>query len=70
MKVKDLIKKLEKMPKNLEIYGADHDHGKFETSSSINEVELINKEEMDEIENDRFDECFQKTPIKYVVLRP
>ena len=28
---KDLIKQLESLPKNLDIYWADHDHGKYET---------------------------------------
>ena len=74
MKVKQLIKKLEGLPKNLEIYSADHDHGKFETSSEIGRVELIDKSEMDDIEDDNYCDGgyypFKNTPKKYVVIRP
>ena len=48
MRVKDLIKQLEKLPKNLKVYKADHDHGTFETSGSVNVVELIDKSNMTE----------------------
>ena len=70
MTVHKLIKELQKLPKQLKVYQADHDHGKFETSGSINQVILINKEEMDEFENDDCDDAFKHTPQKYVVLRP
>lgn len=69
MKVKDLIKYLKSMPKNLDVYTADHDHGTFETASSVTAVEFIDKKEMTEYDNDKSDLCFQNTPKKYVVLR-
>lgn len=73
MTVKQLIKKLEKMPKNLQVYWADHDHGRFETNNIANFVELVDKNEMTEIENDdncRYSDCYKDTPNKYVVIRP
>ena len=73
MKVKDLIAILETMPKNLTIYTADHDHGTFETNSTVRSCELINKSEMTEYDNDKYtyngDTPFTGTPKKYVVIR-
>lgn len=73
MKVRELIKKLEKLPKNLEVYSADHDHGYYETSGVPENVYLIDKKNMTEFENDNchgLHDCFKHTPQKYVVLRP
>lgn len=74
MIVKDLIKKLKKMPQHLDIYMADHDHGHFETNSIVNQVYLIDKKEMDEVENDNFNvdnnTPFKNTPVLYVCIRP
>ena len=74
MKVKELIAMLNELPKNLHIYIADHDHGKYETSSSAHTCELINKANMNEFENDKHksngDQPFINTPKKYVVIRP
>lgn len=70
MTVQQLINKLEKMPKRLQIFQADHDHGLYETSGKPGQVILINKDEMTFFENDKEDICFQNTPKKYVVIRP
>jgi len=74
MKVKDLIKILETMPKNLQIHMADHDHGTYETNSSVNQCEIIDKKEMTEYDNDEYTDGrhqpFKDTPKKYVVIRP
>ncbi len=73
MTVKDLIKKLKKMPKNLIIYTADHDHGTFETNSVAGCCEIVDKSEMDEYVNDKdcgLSNSFTDTPDRYVVVRP
>ena len=73
MKVKDLIKQLESLPKNLDIYWADHDHGKFEAGGKAGQVELIDKKNMNEYENDKgcgLSDCFTHTPKRYVLIRP
>lgn len=73
MKVKDLIKQLECLPQNLEIYWADHDHGEFETGGKAGEVKLIDKKNMTEYNNDEdcgHSDCFKNTPKRYVLLRP
>lgn len=79
IKVKDLIKKLQKMPQDLQVYWADHDHGRYETNNTAGCVELIDKAEMrDDGENDKgdgnwnggHDPTFQDTPKRYVCIRP
>lgn len=73
MKVDQLIKELNKLPKNLEVYWADHDHGTYETNNRCGQVHLVNKNEMTEFDNDKdcgLSDCFQHTPKKYVCLRP
>ena len=73
MKVSKLIRVLKKMPQNLEIYMADHDHGTYETNSIANNCELIDKSKMTDTDNDNAictDGCFTHTPKKYVCIRP
>lgn len=75
MKVNQLINKLKQLPKNLDVYIADHDQGQFETSGAAGTCDLIDKNDMDDIENDKatYDgRCFPhtSTPKKYVVIRP
>ena len=78
MKVKELIKQLKKMPQNLDVYQADHDHGLYETASGSNQVLLIDKDKMNDCENDKgdgnwnggVDMTFQTTPRQYVCIRP
>ncbi len=73
MTVKQLIKELKKLPQNLKVYHADHDHGDYETSGDIGQALLINKAEMTEVYNDKDfgrSDVFTYTPKKYVVLRP
>lgn len=73
MTVAELIAELKKLPKDLEVYSAAHDHGKFETDSLLNQCVLIDKNEMTKIENDKnggLCDSFTSTPTKYVVIRP
>lgn len=75
MKVKKLISILKKMPQDLEVYIADHDHGKFETNNIVGGCELIDKSEMDEDtesrhENNPYYKAFNGTEDIYVVIRP
>lgn len=75
MTVKQLISKLKKLPPNLEVYSADHDHGEFETNTILNYCDLIDKKDMSESvkeqhNNDPYYECFNNTPKRYVVVRP
>ncbi|HEY5590656.1 MAG TPA: hypothetical protein VIK55_06520 [Paludibacter sp.] len=78
MTVKELIKQLQEMPQNLTVAWADHDHGKFETGAFVGSIDLIDKDEMNEVENDNgcdnfgkaYDPTFKTTPRKYVCLRP
>jgi len=61
------------MPQELSVYWADHDHGKYETNNTAGQVDLIDKSEMNEFENDECfgrDNCFKDTPQKYVCIRP
>lgn len=44
MKVKDLIKKLKKMPQNLDVYVRDHDQTDEEVSGSVNVVAEVDTE--------------------------
>jgi len=44
MKVSALIKKLQKMPQNLEVYSRDHDNGEHETSGYPRQVTLFDKD--------------------------
>lgn len=73
MKVKHLINQLERLPKNLQVYWADHDHGTFETGGMARYAELIDKSEITPEENDLNDGIsnpFKGTPNRYVVIRP
>jgi len=73
MKVKDLIKELNKMPKNMIVYWADHDHGTYETNNEVGRCEFIDKNEMTKFNNDEIhgdNECYKNTPRKYICLRP
>jgi len=74
MIVKNLIKKLKKMPQDAQVFMADHDHERFQTNGqSPDHVEFIDKSTMNEIENDDdcgCSDCFKNTPDSYVVLRP
>ena len=70
MTVQELINELKKLPKKLQVYQADHDHGLYETSGKPNQVILIDKKNMNDGQNDKYDLCFQDTPKRYVVLRP
>jgi len=70
MKVSELIKELKKLPQNLEVYWADHDHGEFETNNIAGRVVNIDKSKMTKYSNDKSDESFQLTPQKYVLIRP
>ena len=44
MKVKELIKRLQKMPQELQVYMADHDHSEYEVSAKVNTVSIVDKE--------------------------
>lgn len=73
MKVKDLIKQLENLPQNLEIYWADHDHGDFETGGKAGKVKLIDKKNMTKSNNDEdcgISDCYKHTPRRDILLRP
>lgn len=76
MKVKDLIKKLKKMPQDLPVYWADHDHGTFEINSSVGWVGHIEMPDQDE-DYDEFKQWEYErkgfedsTPEEYVCIRP
>ncbi len=72
MTVKQLITRLKKMPQDLQVYSADHDHGSYETSAKLSDVCLIDKSKMTELDNDKcsgLDDCFTHTPQVYVCLR-
>jgi len=43
MTVKQLIKQLEKMPQNLQVYVSDHDHSEYETNGEVGDVTLIDR---------------------------
>jgi hypothetical protein len=75
MKVKKLIALLKKMPPDLDVYMADHDHSEYETNSLIGDVCLVDKSEMDNYakhlhKNDLFYRSFNSTDEVYVVIRP
>lgn len=73
MKVKKLISELKKLLQDLEVYWADHDHGRYETNNIAGDVLLIDKSEMNEIENDDDEDnhgCFKHTLKQYVCIRP
>lgn len=76
MKVKQLIAKLKKMPQDLEVYTADHDHSDWEVSSHVNSVVLSDKSRMTkaDIENhtttiNHKDEL-DLLPNRFVQIRP
>ena len=48
MKVKQLIAKLKKMPLNVDVYFADHDHSESMVNNSVGKVELIRFDKDDE----------------------
>ena len=75
MKVKKLIAILKKIPQDLDVYMADHDHGEYETNNKIGNCELVDKSKMDDDTknlhaNNPFYEAFNGTPEMYVVIRP
>ena len=78
MKVKELVKQLKKMPQELQVFWADHDHAEYETGGIAGQVLLIDKDEMNELSNDNgcdnfgkgYDPTFKDTPQQYVCLRP
>lgn len=75
MKVKKLISLLKKMPQDLDVYTADHDHSEYETNSIIGNVCLVDKSEMDSYtknlhKNNQLYEAFNSTDEVYVVIRP
>jgi len=74
MTVQELIAELQKMPRDIEVYRADHDHGRFETAGSVRRVELIDKNDMTKYDNDESNDGrsypFKDTPTRYVVVRP
>lgn len=76
MTVKQLINKLSKMPQNLQVFTADHDHSEYETNSPVNGCYLVDQSEMDYEDVKRHtcnkneaDELYNH-PKKYVVVRP
>lgn len=76
MTVNALIKELKKLPGNLEVYWADHDHAQWETNNTVQRADLHDKEEDLEqaktcctCKND-LDYFIEYMPKRYVVLRP
>jgi|SaaInlStandDraft_3_1057020.scaffolds.fasta_scaffold254030_1 hypothetical protein len=51
MKVKDLIRKLKKMPKDSDVAFQDHDQDAAELNNFVNNVELVDFNEFDDTEN-------------------
>jgi len=70
MKVKDLIKELQKLPKNLTVYYADHDHSAYEINNIAGSVTLMNRKEIPEHDDEGKAECLNDMPNKYVCIRP
>ena len=73
MTVKQLIKQLKKMPQNLEVFSADHDHGEWEVNGPIFAVNCIVKSEYVEYTSalrgsDK--DIFESMPDKYVTIHP
>lgn len=68
LNVKQLISKLKKLPQNLPVYWADHDHDTYETNNEANRVHVIDPLEMNDIQRE------WRTPgnpdERYVVIRP
>jgi len=46
--VKQLIKELKKCPQDALVFGADHDHGTYETAGTIGQVYVVNQQEAKE----------------------
>lgn len=67
MKVSELIRELKKMPKDLDVWWADHDHSTYEVNNCVKSVNLVDKANMDEFDREY---CDKYTPEKYVCLRP
>jgi hypothetical protein len=73
MKVKELVKKLKRMPQDLELGWQDHDASDYEISSYPREVLLWSKKEYPRPSyvNDRYEvERYKSNPVKCVVIRP
>lgn len=47
MKVSELIKRLNKMPKNADVMLQDHDHAKYEWNGCLNGVYLLDYDNID-----------------------
>ena len=75
MTVKQLIAKLKKMPQNLNVYWADHDHGQYEINSTAGCVEhIFEPDKEDEFDHERYHHerkgYEDSTDEEYVVIRP
>jgi hypothetical protein len=71
MKVSKLIAELKKMPKDLEVYWADHDHNEFEVNDIARKVYLMDKSEgVKDWHKSALKMNEDFTPDKYVVIRP
>jgi len=74
MTVKELRAALKGLPGNMEVYTADHDHGKFEVNAPAGEAEVINKKDAEPWDLDHLydieKEEFESRPNKYLVIRP
>lgn len=76
MTVKQLIAKLKKMPQNLNVYWADHDHGEYEINSTAGCVEHIYEPDEEDypFEYERYHlerkGYEHTTDAEYVVIRP
>lgn len=70
MKVKDLIKELQKMPKNADVYTADHDHSEWEHNGKVRYLELVNQNKLDQYAKEKLDrDSFFKIKGTYVTIR-
>lgn len=71
MKVKQLIKELQKMPQNLDVFYAHHDNCAHETAGDCFSVMLFEKKDysVDDIRLREDKERFEDMPTKCVVIR-
>jgi len=76
MKVKKLIKQLQKMPQNLEVYIAEHDNSEWEVSGETGSVTHYIKEDLRKefgLDKNSFFyvcdfECFESNPEEWVTI--
>lgn len=74
MTVKDLIKELKKMPKDLNVFYSHHDNCEFEIAGSVNSVDHMVKEDLREmasniLEFKRDIDMFESNPEEWIILK-